>query len=262
VVRTRVGRVLAVSLTALVVHVAPPAQAAQCSIGAGYDLFQTHPDTRFDPLTLVGHVLSGVLPQSDPTLTVGLRGVPLGQYDFGPLGVRPTAATDTIVRRLAPANPGQHVVPIELVALQLQVTRVGPVALDVPVFVTLQSRRGVNALDPPPGPASTGTLDIAFAEGCAGGTLDSAFTVNFDLRLGSLDGPIIPGPPGVDPGSSLSLRGVGTPWSSTVDTVVRRVDEYEQAGSTWHSVVGPPTILDGVNRFVPGGDISVGTPAF
>ena len=52
------------------------------------------------------------------------------------------------------------------------------------LFVTLQSARG--------GPASTGMLTITFGpEGIPHGTFDSTLNVFFDIRVGSLDGPIV-----------------------------------------------------------------------
>jgi hypothetical protein len=175
-------------------------------VAPGWDLLDTLPGTNF--------------------LGIPFTGVDLGSFNFGgPIGVKGTGNTDTIVQRLAAANtepgPGTDTIPIELVALQL--VSVNPIDLGAgPDFhyVTLQSARG--------GPASTGSMDITF-NNPNGGIFDSLINVFFDIRMGSLNGPIILSnnlpltsddvpwgriaPPGAVtiPGVNLLLKGNGTP---------------------------------------------------
>lgn len=139
-------------------------------VNLGWDLLNTQAGTTF--------------------MGVPFQGVNLGNYNFGvsPVGV---GNADTIVRRLDVANavngpgPSQDIIPIELVALQLQ--SVIPVNLGAGLgyyYITLQSARG--------GSLSPGTMTINFGpEGNPHGTFDSFFDVFFDLRIGSLDGPIV-----------------------------------------------------------------------
>lgn len=137
---------------------------ASDTILPGYDLFRSVEGTQFGGVPFVG--------------------VPLGTFDFGsgPVGV---GNADTIVHRLDPATASAPDIPIELVALHLQ----SAVPFDFGLgpgtyFVTLQSERG--------GQSSVGRMTIngLGAEGDPHGTFDSFFDVFFDLRLGSLTGPI------------------------------------------------------------------------
>lgn len=140
------------------------------------------------------------------------QGVPLGTFNFGGMiGVQNVYNTDTIVRRLNTANGslgGSAMVPIEMVALQL--VSVMPINLGAGLdfhFITLQSARGGQATTgqmtihfdpvepPPPGPPQP-----------LHGTFDSFFDVFFDIRIGSLNGPIISS-------QNLQLNSSGTPWS-------------------------------------------------
>jgi hypothetical protein len=151
----------------------------------GYDLFHTEPGTSF-----------GGVP---------FTGVPLGTFNFGS-GAVGTANTDTIVQRLGPsAAPGAvpgvaPPIPIEMRALQLMSVTPTNFGLGVGFyFITLQSVRG--------GPASTGTLTDTFGpEGIPHGTFDSAISVFFDVRLGSLSGPIALS-------DNLLLTSDDVPWS-------------------------------------------------
>jgi hypothetical protein len=90
-------------------------------------------------------------------------------------------------------NPGepdyQASVPIELVTLEL--ASLDPVDVgsgtSQNLFVTLQDARGLHAADPPPGPASTGTLTLDFAMH----TFTLTTEVFYDLRKGALTAPIL-----------------------------------------------------------------------
>lgn len=138
-------------------------------------------------------------------------GVPLGGFDFGgTIGFQSVGNADTIVQRLAPADvpgpvpPSQTAdpIPIELVALQL--VSVNPIDLGGGLgfhYITLQSIRG--------GPASAGQMTITF-DSDAGGTFSSFFDVFFDVRLGSLDGPILLS-------DTLTLSSNNVPWDRTPD---------------------------------------------
>ncbi|MBX9789971.1 MAG: hypothetical protein K2Y37_13720 [Pirellulales bacterium] len=160
-------------------------------VDTGWDLFETAPPTFF--------------------MGIPFQGVPLGTFNFGgSIGVQNVGSTDTIVQRLSPASvpsaPGTAPpIPIELVALHLQ--SVIPINLGSGLglhYVTLQSERG--------GPASSGQMTIDFASS-AGGTFSSFFDVFFDLRLGSLSGPIVFS-------SDLFLQSGGVPWDRTPDGTV------------------------------------------
>jgi hypothetical protein len=272
IVRTRAHRLgIAAAVVAVAgsLAAAPSAVAAgPCLVGPGYDLFQTRQGTQFDVLTAVDHALPGVLPPDLQSGTVvGFRGVPLGQYAFPGAGTFETGTTDTIVRRFGEATPTSPVIPIELVSLQLQANSVaGVLNGDAPVFVTLQSDRGRNASDPAPGPRSTGTLTVQFNPDCQSGTLSSSIDVYFDIRVGSVDGPIVTPYPSIHPQGEtgpldlqhLSLGAVGTPWDR-IDFVQHKVDEYEQAGMTWHKVVGPAKLIPGINQNLPEGDFQAGS---
>lgn len=156
-----------------------------------------------DPLVLPGFDLFRTLPGTQvnlgPAGNQPFRGVPLGTFDFGD-GPQEVFNTDTIVRRLASATPGSPTIPIEMVALQLMsVNQFNLGGGNDFHFITLQSIRG--------GPASTGTMTINFGpEGIPHGTFDSVLNVFFDIRVGSLDGPIVFS-------STLVLTATGVPWS-------------------------------------------------
>ncbi len=156
---------------------------ASFTVHSGWDLLQTLPGTTF-----------GGAP---------FQGVPLGSYDFGG-GLQSIGLTDTIVRRqsdLTVPGPGNSgTIPIELVALHLQ--SVVPVdfggGLDT-YYITLQTERG--------GPASVGQMTINFGpEANPHGTFSSFFDVFFDVRKGSLSGPILLS-------DQLHLQSSGTLWS-------------------------------------------------
>jgi len=159
---------LLLSLAAIFCAISSATSALAAEIAPGWDLFETAPGTTFNGAAFTG--------------------VPIGTYNFGgTIGTKPIGNTDTIVRRLGSAvvavPPGNAVVPVEMVALQL--VSALPVDLGAGLnlyYITLQSARG--------GPQTTGNLNIQFADN-NGGTFSSFFDVFFDLRVGALDGPII-----------------------------------------------------------------------
>ncbi len=141
--------------------------------------------------------------------------------------------TDTIVVRTMDATvgafPGTATVPIEMVALQLKSTT--PV-LGGFAYVTLQSDRA--ASDPfPPGPASTGFMEITFDDE-NGGSFHSEITVYDDLRIGTVDAPPTDNP--------IFLFG----------------DKLLTGDSSWDRIPPPQSILiSDVNQFLAGlGDTS------
>ncbi len=178
--------------------------AGSLTVNAGYDLFASGPATTFPGLG-------------------GLMGVPVGTFDFG-TGPVPVGNTDTIVHRLSDVTVAAigdtGTARLEMVALQLE--SVAPVdfagnGLDH-YFVTLQSVRG--------GPATFGSMDITFLSQ-EGGTFSSFFGIFFDIRKGSLVGPI----------------------------VLSDVLTLSNQGAEWGRDPPPGAILiDGVNHFLNGTD--------
>lgn len=162
------------------------------TVAAGWDLFET-------------------VPAATTFMGVPLQGVPLGTFDFDNafgrgIGVQNVGMTDTIVQRLSdatvPSTPGSATVPLQMVALQLET--LVPVNLGLGTdfyFITLQSAR------PTGGTPSTGQMAITFANDL-GGTFNSFFDVFFDLRKGSLTGPIAQS-------GDVILQAGGVPWTRT-----------------------------------------------
>jgi hypothetical protein len=178
-------------------------------VRAGYDLLQTDAsNTTFPGLG-------------------NLMGVPLDTFNFGgSVGTVNTGQTDTIVQRLAdavaPSLPGTAPTIADLVdALQLEtVTPVNFEGLGLNnYFLTLQSVHG--------GPQSTGTMDISFTN-ANGGTFNSSLDVFYDIRAGSLTGPIVAS-------SDATITGSASPWSRTA----------------------PPgaILIDSINNLLDGADI-------
>jgi hypothetical protein len=150
-----------------------PARATGMAVLPGYDLFRTMPGTR------IGLQLPGA-----PDTVVRFTSEPLGGFSFG-AGTVATGGADTIVRRFDTATPDDGRVRVQLLALQMRSYQ------PVGYFVTLQSDRGRNLLDPPVGPPSLGLLDIAFSPDGLGGTYELKLAVSYDVRAGAPDGPIV-----------------------------------------------------------------------
>lgn len=219
-----------------------PAPAGSFRVQAGYDLFTTDPaGTSFAPI-------SGV------PLLANCQGVPIGTFDFGPLGTHPTGTTDTIVRRLDPATQSDPVVTVELVALQLRCEMsLASNQLPTPVGVTLQSDRGRNALDPANGPASGGQLAIQFAPDGNGGVATSNLSVRYDVRAGGINGPII-NLGGALVGDTVNLSATA-PWSHVLPPgVVACLKELSELAA--HGVIDDGFIIAYVNYLLNGGDQS------
>jgi hypothetical protein len=146
-----------------------PAQAS-LTVSAGWDLLRTDPN-------------------SQDASGAHWQGVSIGNWNFGgSIGIRDVGETDTIVHRTADATSvgGTATVPVAMDVLQLR--SVDPLSIGGgPVgyyYVTLQSLRG--------GPTSGGTMTISFGpEGDPHGTWNSTMSLYFDIRYGSLNGPIV-----------------------------------------------------------------------
>lgn len=185
----------------------PSAVQASLTVHSGWDLLATVPDSL--------DFLTGTY----------WKGVPLNTYDFGgSIGVRDVSYTDTIIHRTSDATAPVYDswvtgIPVEIAALQLK--SVNPTDLGAGLgdyFVTLT-----------PGLMSGGTMDIFFGpEGDPHGTWNSSMNLYFDIRYGSLNGPVV---------------------LSTSDVIT--------AGSSWrHEENGDQLLLSGVNYRLNGTDTS------
>jgi hypothetical protein len=181
------------------------------AVNPGWDLLQTTPVTTFGGVPFLG--------------------VPLGTFDFGvPVGVKPTFTTDTIVQRKAaaipPGVPGTApAIPIELVALQLESTAPTDFGLGPDFyFITLQKVRG--------GPASVGLMTIDFATANTG-TFSSFFDVFFDVRKGSLVGPIAVSSDLVLSNSGAGWQQVPPPGSVVIDGVNHNLNGVDTTNDFW-----------------------------
>jgi hypothetical protein len=188
---------------------------ASLTVHSGWDLFFTAPDSR------------------DYATGTYWQGVPLGTYDFGgAIGVKDVGYTDTIIHRTQDAvapSYGSWVngVPVSIDKLQLQSTTQTNLGAGLGwYYVTLQSERG--------GPASGGTMDIYFdTEGDPHGVWQSTMTLNFDIRYGSLTGPVV---------------------FSATDTITAG---YSSGGTVaWrHEANGDELLIPGVNYLLDGANI-------
>lgn len=173
-----------VSLTSGLAHADP-------IVAPGFDLFESDP----------GATTFGGAP---------FTGVALGAYDFG-TGPLLVGTTDAIIQRQAAAVVAAPpatapTIPIELVSLQLR--SVAPIDLGAGTdyyYITLQSDRAPSFDGLPVGPASTGSMDITFND-LESGTFTSQINVAFDVRLGSLKGPIVQS-------ATLPLSNTGQGWN-------------------------------------------------
>lgn len=208
--------------------IATTAQAA--TISAGWSLLATDPGSVF--------------------LGVPVTGAPIGSFDFTTgaggdlgrgIGVQSTGTADTIVKResdvtVAP-TPGAGTTTIEMESLQL--VTVAPVDLGAGLnfyYFTLQSQRG--------GPASDGTMTAAFNSDDSNRTFDWSMTVYYDVRIGSLNGPI------VSSGSTpLQTPQVGAPsdpdpafgFTDMSPGINRKLNGLDNKGDFWPKPISPPT---------------------
>ena len=163
---------------------------ADATVHQGWGLYETQPGTMIDGVSLVG--------------------VPLGTYDFGS-GTVSVGLTDTIIARTGDATvtgsvppPKTATVGLQLAAFQLETatTLIFPgdsIGSPTHYFITLQSDRG--------GPASTGSLSITFVQPDQG-NFASSMDVFFDVRRGSLNGPIVAS-------QDIVLSNNGKAWKTT-----------------------------------------------
>ena len=164
-----------------------PARADMAGVSAGWDLFAT--DSNGTSLPGLGQ----------------MEGVPLGTFNFGgAIGVENAQNTDTIIERLAAATPasvpGSATINIQVDALQLKTVDSVNFNGDgnASYYLTLQSTHG--------GMESTGTLTINFTNATSG-TFTSTLDLFYDIRMGSLTGPIVSS-------SDIMLSSMGTPWAN------------------------------------------------
>ena len=167
------------------------------TIHSGWDLLQTQPSTQ------------------SPMNTFWL-GLPLGTFDFGQGPTSVGTATDTILLRLGDAVDPGGLSPVNLSVsiAALQWVTPAPTHLyggDLGLYyLTLQSLRG--------GMNSGGTLVITFDPTAEQqGTFTSSLNLNYDVRFGALDGPIVAS-------DSLVLVAYDVPWSHLAPTGATLID--------------------------------------
>jgi hypothetical protein len=247
----RLGRCTLIVCFAAFLTGAPRTHAILAGVEAGWDLFQTTTGSNF--------------------LGIPLEGVPLGNFDFGgTIGSQPVGPTDTIVQRMAPASPSMLPgaapnIPIELVALQLRstapVTVIGSITLPMAdfMYITLQSDR------PGGGTPSQGQMGITFSGAGNGGTFDSFFDVFYDLRVGSLTGPIIYSDHLTLTGDDNAWNRQAPPGAIVINGVNNNLNGFNNSGDFWpippvveqHPTLGAhvvtPAAIPEVSAFLCGG---------
>ncbi len=247
-------------------------------------------------VALQGAVTSGPA-TADPVVQVhsayDLFQTASGGTHYGPIhfsGVKGCAQfpdatnTDTVVQRLQTATPASPHTDIEALCLQLQgefldpqgasepvdaivgdQVTIGAVTLPVKaVFATLQSDRGRNPTDAAreavaPGKPSVGGVDFTFDQSGCGGAFDSDLKVYFDLRAGSINGPIIYS---ADDQSAPFFHSYGTPWGCSAalsdggfeDKAYTVCDDISESCllKDIHRVIAPSDLLEGVNFHLDG----------
>jgi hypothetical protein len=222
-------------------------------VSAAYDLFQTiHGGTHYGPVHFSG--------------VAGCKLFPAAVH------------TDTIVQRTRAVTPARPSTPIEAKCLQLKgeyldmagasplfeplpsglVGIGGKVELPVKeIFVTLQSDRGRHPDDAAvqaraPGKRSLGDLRFTFNRKGCGGTFDSDLLVYFDVRRGSINGPIVYS---VNDDTAPFFHSYDTPWGCSASRAsVGFVDAARGicVGNACvindeHKVGAPSDLLRGVN---------------
>lgn len=239
---TRSVRFLAAAVLAVTVLSMLPTHAQGFTVLPGWDLFATDP----------GRTSFGPIPVLAPPLMANCQGVPLSSFDFPGVGTFGTGPTDTIVQRLGTATPADPVVPVELVALQLHCNlTINSNSTPLDAYVTLQSDRGRNPLDPPSCCNSTGTLNIQFDASGQGGFAQSQLGVHYDVRIGSLNGPIINLGGGLI-GDTASLAG-SAPWVHALPPgVIACLDELGILAR--HGVIDAAFYIAAVNYLLNGID--------
>jgi hypothetical protein len=180
-----------ITLTILACYTSTSHAVPQSTIDPGWSLYASTNVTTFD--------------------TLQFTGVPIGSYNFGgAIGTKNIGNTDIILQRTGtitasgalPQTPAPS--PIAITDLQLETvtptSAFGPLAF---YFLTLQSVHG--------GTSSTGTLTATFNT-ATNGTFSSSVDIFYDIRQGSLTGPIV-----TSGDSTVSLS--GAPWQRFADNV-------------------------------------------
>lgn len=227
-------------LAALLPGAMTPGQASgpDVRVAAAYDLFQTN-----SSLTFYG-----------PFHFRGVQGCPM---------LPEAENTDTIVQRKQDATPASPVVEIEALCLQLEAEylQVGDAVTPAAgVYVTLQSDRGRHPTDAmhearAPGQRSLGTITFDFLPSGCGGTFDSVLDVHFDIRSGSVNGPIVYSS---DETTSPHFTSEDTPWGCATSQMrggfvdrgmicVRVLTKSICAVTDQHGVNAPADLIPGVN---------------
>jgi hypothetical protein len=168
------------------------------------------------------------------------QGVPLGTYDFGgSIGVQNVGNTDTIIQRSGTVNAPGGTMALDVVALQVQtVNQVslggGPVGYYYATLDTSVPNQNSGQL----------TID-SFPTAGSPGTFNDYFTVYFDIRYGSLTGPIVAE-------QNLVLDASGD-WQTTLPVPSTPIPHISTGvGSDTHSVTGDPTFSQDVGLIDPG----------
>ena len=223
-----------VLLAVTLLLVLPAPSHATSQINTGWDLLATQQPTNFGGVPFVG--------------------VPQGTFNFGgSIGTKGVGNADTIVERLGNATTGAPTIPVELLALHLRSSVPTNFGLGVGFyFVTLQSERG--------GPATTGQMAI---NGIAadGGTFNSFFDVFFDIRLGSVNGPIALS-------QDLVLTGSGIPWGESappnavvIDGVNHLLNGVNTSNDFWPTGTFTETFPTGAQHTVTTATVPTPEPA-
>jgi hypothetical protein len=178
-------------------------------VGVGWNCFDTVDGTVYD--------------------TFSWQGVPLGTFNFGS-GLVPVGITDTIIQRLGTVTTPGGTTPISVSALQLRtVSQVNLGAGLGYYYATLDTSA-----------QNTGVLTIdSFPTAGSPGTFHDYFTVNFDIRYGSLAGPIVLRPP------SLTLVATGD-WSADLPIPSCPIVHTDNQGAgDQHSVTSDTSVPTG-----------------
>src|SRR5580698_8347658 len=159
-----------ITLTVLACYASTSHAVPQSSIDPGWSLYQTS-----NLVTLAG---------------IQFIGVPIGDYNFGgSIGTQNIGDTDTIIQHAGTITTSgalpQTPAPSPITMTDLQLETIAPTAAFGPpgiYFITLESARG--------GTPSTGLLTATFYTP-TNGTYDSTIDMFYDIRQGSLTGPIV-----------------------------------------------------------------------
>jgi hypothetical protein len=177
---------------------------------------------------------------------VAFQGVPLGTYNFGgAIGVQNVGNTDTIIYRpavIVGSSGGTVGFAGTMVAWQLRsVNQVsfggGPLGY---YYLTLQSARG--------GPASIDTGSMYFNPDNTQGTFSDLLDVFFDVRYGSLNGPIV-----YSADCLMQNDGAGWTHAGSYPPVIDEVNHYLYGPGDIGADFWSPYVI----HFDPQGDIHI-----